>query len=57
MPSEATDVIFPWTQSQGATNRAHNVQIYGNKLIMYAKFLKVVQSFVRQYTFTFFRLL
>ena len=31
--------------------------MYTNKFILYGKFLEAIQSFVRQYTFTFFRLL
>ena len=31
------------------TNRIHNVQMYANKYVVYAKFLEVVQSFVHQY--------
>ena len=34
---------------QGATNHVHNAQMYPQKCVAYAKFLEVVQSFVRQY--------
>ena len=31
---------------QGATNHAHNVQLYVRKFVAHAKFLEAVQSFV-----------
>ena len=34
---------------QGMTNRLHNVHMYVNKFVVYAKTLEAVESFVRQY--------
>ena len=34
-----------YRNSQGATNRVHNVLMYVNKLIAYAKILEAVQTF------------
>ena len=34
---------------QGVTNRVHNVKVYANKFVAYAKSLETVQRFVCQY--------
>ena len=47
------NIIF----DQGVTKHVGNIQMYTNKFGVYAKFLKFIQSFVHQYTFTFFCLL
>ena len=37
------------SKAQGATNPIRNVQMYGNRFVVYAKFVEAVQRFVRQY--------
>ena len=37
------------SKAQGATNRIRKVQMYGNRFVVYAKFVEAVQRFVRQY--------
>ena len=37
------------SKAQSATNRIRKVQMYGNRFVVYAKFVEAVQRFVRQY--------
>ena len=46
-----------FSRHQDAKNLARNVKMYANKFVVYAKLLKAVQYFVRQYIFSIARLL
>ena len=36
-------------QNHGAPNCVHNIQMYANKFVVYAKFLEAIQIFLRQF--------